>query len=341
MNINFVLNRYGTHRSIVDGGGGATEFLGYMLAYKLSKVYTVKVFNLEPSQRIDNIEYRYLPVELEEEARSAGNSVFIILDYIDFPIGLCHINKNHKYILWCHNYLEGDWQKYMRIRFSLEDVNTFYSQNNITTVAVSQFHGRNISSIFPDMNVVPIYNSIHPELFPRRQDPPYDRNKMIFASRWSKGLDKVIGIGIEYYKRNRDFKLVLIKPSYCKWDPDTSFLPFIEKRGNVPSKEEYSALLQSCLAVFSTSFPETFGCVFAEALHLGVPVICDTSVESGVHEIVEKKHCCDFNDHEQVIGLIETFRKNRPEVSLGARFYDTSVLKDWEALFSVPIMMGT
>ena len=81
--------------------------------------------------------------------------------------------------------------------------------------------------------------------------------------------------------------------------------------------------------MFTTSYPETFGCTFAEALHLGVPVIGDSSVVSGYHEIIEKKYLCDFTCIGKVIKKIEELRKNRPHVTLNEKFYDTNVVNKW------------
>ena len=337
MNINFVINNNGDHKSIVKEGGGATEVLSYLLAEELSHSYNVKIFNLlqprEKPNKIDNIQYQYLPTDLEVEARNVNNAIFIIIDKLDFAIGLHSINKNNKYMLWCHNYLEQDCQKYMNVKFDLSFVNEYYSKNNIPFVVCSDFHKKNILSLFPDTNVIRIYNSLYPHLFPRK-NIQYDKNKIILASRWSKGLDNVIKISIQYYLQNKDFKLVLIKPKYCPWDPDLSSFPFIEKIGNITDKTQYSELLQGCLAVLSTSFEETFGCVFEEALHLGVPVIGDNSVDSGTLEIVPSEHICNFNNTSEVIEMIEQFRENRPEVQLDKKFYSDTILQEWKDLFS-------
>ena len=91
-------------------------------------------------------------------------------------------------------------------------------------------------------------------------------------------------------------------------------------------------MLQSCLCVFSTSYPETFGCVFAEALHLGVPVIGDNSVKAGFHEIIPHQLMCNFNNPNEVIDKIENLRTNRPNVTLDNKFYDVSVINEWVKL---------
>ena len=83
------------------------------------------------------------------------------------------------------------------------------------------------------------------------------------------------------------------------------------------------------MCVLSTSYPETFGCVFAEALHLGVPVIGDNSVNAGFHEIIDKDYMCNFNKLENVILKIENIKKNNKKVSLNDMFYEKSVIHKW------------
>ena len=73
-------------------------------------------------------------------------------------------------------------------------------------------------------------------------------------------------------------KLLLLKPSYDTCNYNFSNYPFINVLGNIKNKSEYCKLVQSCLCVLTTSYQETFGCIFAEAMHLGVPVIGDNSI---------------------------------------------------------------
>jgi glycosyltransferase involved in cell wall biosynthesis len=161
------------------------------------------------------------------------------------------------------------------------------------------------------------------------QDPKilYDKNQIIFASNWGKGIDKILKIGLEYSKINSDFKLVLLKPKYCSWEPDLSIYPFVKMIGTIKNKIEYCQLLQKSLCVLTTSYPETFGCVFAEALHLGVPVIGDNSVKAGFLEIIKQEYLCNFNDSKEVINIIDRIRENT--VKLDDKFYEDSVIEEW------------
>lgn len=325
----FIINQDHNHQSIIKNGNGASEVLFYLTAKSLSKYFNVIVYNRDSPCKIDDIEYRFLPDNMNPDIDN--NSVVIVQRHFNVLIDLHKNNPSNKYILWSHDYLHGKFNN-LSGNYNPSEINNYFSKYNIQIVSVSHFHKINILERLPNVNVTPIYNALFPEYFIKDSNINYDKNTIIFASNWGKGLDKVLNIGKHYYDRNKEFKLILIKPKYCDWEPELHEYPFIEKRGCIENKNEYCNLLQSCLCVFSTSFPETFGCVFAEALHLGVPVIGDNSVQAGFHEIIPQELMCNFNNPNEVIDKIENLRTNRPNVSLDNKFYDESVINEWVKL---------
>ena len=327
--IYFIIPQHNNHESIIRTGSGASEVLFYLTANSLSKYFNIIVYNRDSPCKIDDIEYRYLPDNMNPEIEN--NSVVIIQRHFNILIDLHKINPTNKYILWSHDHLEPPFDN-LSGNYSPLYINDYFSNHNIQIVAVSHFHKKNILSQLPNVIVNPIYNALFSQYFIKQTDINYDKNKIIFASNWGKGIDKVLNIGEYYYKLNNNFKLILIKPKYCDWEPDLNQYPFIEKRGCIESKEEYCKLLQSCLCVFSTSYAETFGCVFAEALHLSVPVIGDNSVQAGFHEIIPSELMCNFNNISEVIHIIEKFRFHRPNVNLDSKFYSESVINEWVKL---------
>ena len=327
--IYFIINQSKNHQSIIDGGSGASEFLFYLTIKSLSRHFNIVVYNSNSPCKIDDIEYRFLPDNMNPDIDN--NSVVIVQRHFNILIDLHKLNPLNKYILWSHDYLEEEFN-HLSGNYDVSSINNYFLKHNIHIVSVSHFHKSNILKRLSNVNVTPIYNALFPEFFIKDSNINFDKNKIIFASNWVKGLDKVLNIGKYYYKKNKDFKLILIKPKYCEWEPDLSEYPFIEKRGCIENKNEYCKLLQSCLCVFSTSYPETFGCVFAEALHLGVPVIGDNSVQAGFHEIIPQELMCNFNNPDKVINIIENLRTNRPNVTLDSKFYYESVINEWVKL---------
>lgn len=330
--IYFIINQSENHQSIIDGGGGASEFLFYLTIKSLSRHFNIVVYNRGSTCKIDNIEYRFLPDNMNPDIDN--NSVVIVQRNFNVLIDLHKNNPSNKYILWSHDYLHDKFNN-LSGNYNPSEINNYFSKYNIKIVSVSHFHKNNILERLPNVNVTPIYNALFPEYFIKDSNINYDKNTIIFASNWGKGLDKVLNIGKHYYNRNKEFKLILIKPKYCDWEPELHKYPFIEKRGCIENKKEYCKILQSCLCVFSTSYPETFGCVFAEALHLGVPVMGDNSIQAGFHEIIPKEFMCNFNNPNEVINKIENLRTNRPNVTLDNKFYDESVINEWIKLFNM------
>ena len=322
-NIVFIINNHGNHNNIVHLGGGASELLFFRTAFELSKYYNVSIINRDTPSIIDNIQYLYLPDNFNIDIH---DSIVIVQRHFNIVVDLHKKYPSNKYILWSHDYLENTFV-HLTGNYSPKEIDALSQEAHIDIVAVSNFHKNNILSKLPNANVHVIYNALFGDLYVKN-DANVDYNNVVFASNWAKGLNNVIKIGTECYRRNKNFKLLLLKPSYCEWEPVFS-QPFIKIIGNIKDKNEYCKILQNSLCVLSTSYPETFGCVFAEALHLGVPVIGDNSINSGFHEIIQREHMCNFNNVNEVFGKIEEFRMNRPNVCLDNKFYDIAIIQEW------------
>ena len=123
-----------------------------------------------------------------------------------------------------------------------------------------------------------------------------------------------------------------------------SSYPFINVLGNIKNKSEYCKLVQSCLCVLTTSYQETFGCIFAEAMHLGVPVIGDNSIRAGFQEIIPREYLCNFRDTQEVIrkiNILKELRQNhnnehnnehKLNITLDSKFYSDQIIENWKQL---------
>jgi glycosyltransferase involved in cell wall biosynthesis len=331
MKIFFIIDNGSNHRDIVKEGSGASELLFYRTIFALSSFFDITIYNYGESTVLDGIQYIHFTFENLSFIKNITGSTVVIQRYFDKAIQLHKTNSTNHYIIWSHDYMEHS-SSILRNEYTYEELNAYISNNYIDVVAVSQFHKKNLLSYMPTITVHTIYNALFPDLYTKHDNIPINKNHIVFASNWGKGLDRVIHIGREYYTINPEFRLRLIKPSYCNWTPDLSHYPFIELIGCIKDKNEYCRLMQSCLCVLTTSYPETFGCVFAEALHIGVPVIADKSVSAGYLEFVSPTHQCNFNHPSEVITLIEQFRVNVPEISLPDHLYCDEIMKDWREL---------
>ena len=325
--IYFIINNNSTHKNIVNSGGGASELLFYLTAYKLSFIYNIIIINRYKTELIDNIQYVYAD-DITNPYIKNENSTIVVQRSFNILIDIHKRNPSNKYILWSHDYL-NDNIPHLAGNYQLTEINDYFKTNNISVVSVSNFHKQNTHDIMPDINIIPIYNAVFPEYYPKQMTSEYDKNTIIFASNWGKGINKILRIGDEYSKINKEFKLVMLKPSYCDWQPDFTKYSFIKCIGNITNKDEYCELIQTALCVLTTSYPETFGCVFSEALHLGVPVVGDNSVKAGFHEIIHSEYMCNFNNPIEVITKIQELYDNRPSILLDECFYETAVIKEW------------
>ena len=67
--IYFIANIGNNHQNIINSGSGASEFLFYLTAKKLSKYFNITIINRyshEP-MKIDNIQYLFCIQNLEQE----------------------------------------------------------------------------------------------------------------------------------------------------------------------------------------------------------------------------------------------------------------------------------
>jgi glycosyltransferase involved in cell wall biosynthesis len=327
MKVNFIINNCLNHTNVNREGCGASELLFYNTLLSLSKFYKIDVYNHSNRLRLDDIEYR----DYDSFNENQGDTT-IVQRYFDKLINLHKQFPNNKYILWSHDFLENGYIT-VQGEYSLEYINSYFKNNGITTVAVSNFHKNNIKSKFPDIEIVVIYNALFPGIFPKIQNV-VKKNEITFASNWAKGLENVLNIMKEYYKRDPTIKLNLLKPSYCEMQPDFKDYPFINVIGTIRDKTEYSRLISQSICVLTTSYAETFGCIFAESLHLGTPVVADRNVSAGFHEFVEERYRVNFKNCHEVIESIESIKNNNPVVDLHPQFYETEIIEQWKTLIN-------
>ena len=102
------------------------------------------------------------------------------------------------------------------------------------------------------------------------------------------------------------------------------------------NKQEYAQVIQSACCVISSTFQETFGCVFAESYYLGTPVIAD--INSGaVIEIIEKENIVNYNNYDEVYNKFTTVKNNRDKyiIKLDEKFFLDYNLKLWKKLLNI------
>ena len=156
--IYFIINVHYNHKSIINQGSGASELLFYLTAKSLSKNFNIIIYNRDSPSKIDNIEYRFLPDNMNPDIENINNSVVIAQRNFNLLIDLHKINSSNKYILWSHDYLHGEFNN-LSGKYNPLEINRYFSKHNIKIVSVSNFHKSNILELLPHVNVTPIYNS--------------------------------------------------------------------------------------------------------------------------------------------------------------------------------------
>lgn len=333
--INMFINNGSNHINITQNGSGASEFLFFITALKLSNYFIVNIYYSNCSKKIDNINYINFNFNNLDEIKHIKNSIIIIQRFFYLAVDFHKINNTNRYFVWSHDYVQDIQFVHLYNNYKIEEIKNYFNENNITVIGVSKFHKdnlKNVLNIKNDKNLLYIYNSLFDEYFIKNTNIHYDKNKILFASALTKGLNKIIQICEKYYKINNNFRLILLTPKYNEKFIKNFNLDkynFIEFKGVIKDKKEYSKIVQESLCVITASFHETFGCVYSEALHLGTPVIGDISLNSAIPEIVNKEYLCDFNNIDSVIELIENIKKNRKNVYLKDCFYEKETIKKW------------
>jgi len=163
-----------------------------------------------------------------------------------------------KHVVWLHD-AAGDWLKDEPLHLADR------------IVCVSQWHRENIllgrtppcASVLPDVVYNPIdLDNVAPET--------KVKGRLGFFSSPQKGLAQVCALFRDLKKDRPELELVVANPGYL---PDL-VPPGVRFLGQLPRPAALKELSKcECLFYPQTVFPETFGCVLAEANALGVPVL--------------------------------------------------------------------
>ena len=71
--IYFIINYGYNHKNITNCGGGASEMLFYLTASKLANYFNVTIFNRDQAEKIENIEYKFLPNNMNPSIENINN----------------------------------------------------------------------------------------------------------------------------------------------------------------------------------------------------------------------------------------------------------------------------
>lgn len=315
-------NNFHDHKNIINSGSGASEFQIILLAKKLADIgFDVTCFNRGANLgKIDNVTYRNYNDILNNNNIDI-NTPLIFWRFFDVIPRLLNFYNPNKIILWSHDY---------RGHSLSENTGKLVDKNKIQVVAVSNFHKNSLSHLIDPSNIIVIYNALYSEFYQYEDSIKLDKNAITFGTAWSKGIDTVLRLFNKLYDRHPNFYLNILSPNYGK-HPININKPYIKMYNTVRDKKVFCKILQSSLCLVSTEFPETFGCIFAEAYHLKTPVIATNKI-NGLHEFINNEHICNLRDYDDFEKLLLSFYNNRPNVNLDNSLLDVNIINLWKDL---------
>lgn len=231
-----------------------------------------------------------------------------------------------KIYLWCHDLWSSQTAEV--------SIPILHKTETKYILCVSQFHQMQINHAFGQ---VPIkiktqlrvsYPPIDPTI--DRDLKGYDKNQLAWFSSPHKGLENALLIFSEIKKKDPDMRFVVHNPGYF----DSYNKPIPDGVVIKPIGSYYDAIetVKRSLCVFypNTVFPETFGLVFAEANHVGTPVLTHelgSALEVLDHPTKETMNCQDV---AAVVERVLSWKNGgRPVVRSKPHFRLPKVINNW------------
>lgn len=325
------------HHSIKNRAIGASEYQLYNLIEKLSNNYQIICYNnKENITKIDNIIYKSWKKDLINDEIDINTKIVIQRMFPNFYSEIYNKIKYNKIFLWVHdltekrvflfNYNEEERKLYDDIKLYKNNIlKIFYENKNINYIFVSNFIKEKFKNYFNnnDFNIEDnrlniIYNILYEDeyLNIKNQQITVNKNYITYASAWQKGISHVVNIFEYIRKYDNELKLVLLSPGY-DWDKFKNYADELKNtygdniiiHGPV-NKAQYAKIIKESMVVLTTTFQETFGCVFAESYYLGTPVVADYR-SGAVKEIIDNNYIVNFDNKNETIEKILYIKNNR------------------------------
>jgi len=347
------ITTYHDDTSIKNRAIGASEYQCYNLIENLSPHFNIKCYNNKNSAiSTDKCNYYPLNSILEE---ILNDDIIICQRFMPELCGPIYNKiKNNKIYIWMHDLIENhififqrsqEEKKYYSNNELFKDIiDVYYKNININFIFVSN-HLKNmfISKFnFEQDRLHVIYNILYDSEFVniKNQEMLVNKNQITYASAWQKGINHIISLFDYIFKIDNDIILNLLNPGY-DWGNHQHYATELKDKyrdriiihGPV-NKKEYAKIIKQSLCVISTTFNETFGCVFAESYYLGTPVIADYRT-GAVKEIIDNNFIVNINDHNSVYNKIVQLQLKREIVNLNNKFLLEEGLNNWLKILSI------
>lgn len=349
------------HETIKNKAVGASEYQFYQLVEQMSKNnhHPIFCYNLcDEGSSFNNINIHYKSQKKElDDYRFHDNCRIIVQRFYPWEEHIKSKLDNQHIFFWIH-----DLPDYMVFVGRNDDLIHFYSRErekyrqylldnfvnkkNITFI-LNSHHCKNLIIDYlksfgleiEDHRMKVIYNILYEDELRSTYEKqiPVQKNKIVYASAWTKGIEDIIRLFEYIHSKNPHFVLELMNPGYgmenyvhLKQDLIKRF-PNNIKIHEALSKKQYGEVIKSALCVLSSKFNETFGCVFAESYYLGTPVIADFR-SGAVKEIIDNNFVVNYDDPNEVFSKINFLVENRDhkKIFLSKKFALDNVFHIWK-----------
>jgi len=328
---------------------GGSEYQFYNLIFHISKLKNVICYNKIKNECIvNNIHYKNVK-ELNNQVLNSND--IIVIQRLIPEIKTLQLFKNNITYIWIHDYdFKSVFFQFQKLTNN-NDVQNYLKyivyNNNFSFIFNSEFTQKyyNVNFSLSNMNInlnrqSIIYNILYEDLFTKQINKHINKKTIVYASGWNKGIQKIIEIFEYILTQDSTFKLVLMSPGYEYKNYENYILYLKDKfKDNLiiygpVNKDTYCKIVENSGCVLAPSFPETFGCVFAEAYYLGTPVICD--VKSGaVKEIIGNDNIVNYNNNFEVYNKIISIINLDKKIELNKKFLLDYNLNIWKKLLNL------
>lgn len=202
---------------------------------------------------------------------------------------------------------------------------------DVPIIGLSEWHADNLRSYF---NAIGLPKRVDYIYYPIDVAPdPYlavDPNKLVFFSSPHKGLRTTLQAFLAVRQRLPHMRLYIGNPGYVDLDL-SGFGDSIVQLGTL-SRTEVLQHVQQALGVFhiNTRYPETFGCIHAEANAVGTPVITlDIGANGEVIHPAAEQVLTDPTPQDIVDRVVAWRKGERPRVSCSPTFHPQHIAAQW------------
>jgi hypothetical protein len=273
-----------------------------------------KILNLEINTEDIIIIQRMFPTDIKILNKILYNQIYFwIHDLVEDKIFL---DNNKKFI----EYFNNNPKKFLHllnVNFVEKNINFVLNSNFTKKIFIDYF--KKFDIVIDENNINVIYNILYEDDFIKTKytyQATINMYNLVYASAWQKGVWDVLKLFDFILLKDENFRLTLLSPGYDLEGFKQYQIDLHKKYGDKIiilgqlNKEEYSKVIKSSLCVLTSKFSETFGCVFAESLYLGTPVIGD--INSGaVPEIVGSKNIVNYDNLDQFYEKLMEIKNNR------------------------------